>query len=280
MVVLSYLQVLPALDAHTQGMSTVQLSLDLGLTVSDVAIGSTGITLPDGQVLAWELVQAIREQETSCFLVKGNTIEKIQRFSEELNRFYSLMPTASAPTLVNGGFPMHRIKGIDPNEDTRRKLKGIAPCRGRVLDTTTGLGYTTIAAAKTADQVITIERDPIVIEIARLNPWSSGLFDNARIQQVFGDASECIQQFEAASFHRIMHDPPTFQLAGELYSGTFYQQLFRVLKPGGRLSHYIGNPDSKTGHRVTQGVLRRLKEAGFDRVISQPEAFGVVAYKA
>ncbi|MGZ3610849.1 MAG: class I SAM-dependent methyltransferase, partial [Ktedonobacteraceae bacterium] len=87
------------------------------------------------------------------------------------------------------------------------------------------------------------------------------------------------QTFEDSSFSRIIHDPPTFSLAGELYSGVFYQQLFRVLKRGGRLYHYIGDPQSKASGGVTKGALRRLQEAGFARVVRRLEAYGVVAYK-
>jgi hypothetical protein len=52
-----------------------------------------------------------------------------------------------------------------------------------------------------------------------------------------------------------------------------------VLKPNGRLFHYIGNLESKSGRNVARGVVRRLGEAGFRRVIKKPEAFGVLAYK-
>jgi predicted methyltransferase len=70
-----------------------------------------------------------------------------------------------------------------------------------------------------------------------------------------------------------------FSLAGDLYSLAFYQQAIRVLKHNGRIFHYIGDPESKTGVRVTAGVIRRLQEAGFRRVRRAPRAFGVVAYK-
>ena len=181
--------------------------------------------------------------------------------------------------MLIAGFLMHRIKDIDPMQDTRRKIAAISPIVGRVLDTATGLGYTAIEASKTADEVITIELDPGVQEIARLNPWSQALFHNPKIHQLMGDAYEVVQTFEDESFSRIIHDPPTFSLAGELYSGAFYQQLFRVLKRGGRLFHYIGDPKSKASGGITKGALRRLQEAGFSRVVRRPEAYGVVAYK-
>jgi predicted methyltransferase len=148
-----------------------------------------------------------------------------------------------------------------------------------VLDTTTGLGYTAIEAARTARRVVTIEIDPTAQEIARQNPWSQALFDNPKITQVLGDAFDEIEEFEAESFSTIIHDPPMFSLAGDLYSREFYQQAFRVLKPNGRIFHYIGDPQSKSGARTTAGVIRRLQEAGFKRVTRAPRAFGVVAYK-
>lgn len=92
-----------------------------------------------------------------------------------------------------------------------------------------------------------------------------------------GDAFEVVPTLE--SFSRVLHYPPAFSVAGQLYSGEFYRQLYRVLKRNGRLFHYIGDLNSKSGGTVTRGILRRLQEAGFTRLVKRPEAFGVVAYK-
>jgi predicted methyltransferase len=181
--------------------------------------------------------------------------------------------------MLISGIPMHRIKDTDPYRDTLQKIKAVAPVRGDVLDTTTGLGYTAIEAAKTARRVVTIEIDPTAQEIARLNPWSQALFESPNIEQIIGDAFEEIEKFDSESFSAILHDPPMFSLAGDLYSLAFYQQAFRVLKRNGRMFHYIGDPESKSGARVTAGAIRRLQEAGFKRVIRAPRAFGIVAYK-
>jgi predicted methyltransferase len=70
-----------------------------------------------------------------------------------------------------------------------------------------------------------------------------------------------------------------FNMAGELYSTSFYRQMLRVLRPTGRLYHYIGNPTSKSGRSVTRGAMRRLHEAGFRRIKRYPAAFGLIAYK-
>jgi len=181
--------------------------------------------------------------------------------------------------MLISGIPMHRIKDTNPHQDTLNKIKAIAPVKGEVLDTATGLGYTAIEAAKTAGHVLTIEIDPTAQEIARLNPWSQALFENPQITQLIGDAFDMIERARPQSFSAIIHDPPMFSLAGDLYSLAFYQQAFRVLKHNGRVFHYIGDPESKSGARVTAGVIRRLQEAGFRRVTRAPRAFGVVAYK-
>ena len=131
------------------------------------------------------------------------------------------MPTAGAPTILISGIPMHRIKGIDPHQDTLQKIGTIKPLHGQVLDTATGLGYTAIEAARTADQVITIELDPTVLSIARVNPWSQSLFDNPMITRLLGDSYDLLDTLKDRSFDRIIHDPPMFKLAGHLYSQAF-----------------------------------------------------------
>jgi predicted methyltransferase len=278
-VVLSHVQVKSLLDAQEEGEATAAASLDLGLTTTEVTLQGDRVLLPGGQWLSWESIHEIQQSETACFVVVGHEAEKIQEFSDELNRFYSLMPTRQAPTLLVSGIPMHRIKGTTPTQDTLRKTRTVAPLAGQVLDTCTGLGYTAIEAAKTAERVITIELDPTVLDIARLNPWSRPLFENPRIQQMTGDAFEVVASFEDGVFARIIHDPPMFNLAGELYSGACYEELHRILARKGRMFHYIGNLESRSGRNVARGVVRRLQEAGFSRIVRKPGAFGVVAYR-
>lgn len=278
-IILSHFQVRELFRARERGAHSAQISPDLGLSTVEVVVEAEGVRFPSGDFLTWEALEEIRRTPNSCFIVADNTPQKIQLFSEYTNRLYTLMPTKRAPTMLVSGVPMHRIKDIDPYEDTQRKIKAIAPIVGRVLDTATGLGYTAIEAARTAEQVITIELDPAVLEVACMNPWSRELFEHPNILQIIGDAFEEIQRFETESFARIIHDPPAFRLAGELYSGEFYRQLHRVLQRGGRLFHYIGDLRSRSGRNVARGAVRRLYEVGFRRVVRRPEAFGVVAYK-
>ena len=267
------------LAARASGQSTLTVSLDLNLTQSQVSLRPEGVLFPNGESLDWKSLAEISSNETACYLVEGQIAKAIKDFSEYSGRVYGLMPTSSAPTMLISGIPMHRIKDTDPHQDTLNKIKAIAPVKGDVLDTTTGLGYTAIEAAKTARRVVTIEIDPVAQEMARLNPWSQALFENPTITQVIGDAFDEIETFEEEGFSILIHDPPMFSLAGDLYSLVFYRQAFRVLRHNGRIFHYIGDPESKSGARVTAGVIRRLQEAGFRRVRRAPRAFGVVAHK-
>ncbi len=278
-IVLSYIQLEPLLAAHKLGLPSAEISPDLGISSVSAALSAAGVSFPSGEQLDWQQIRKIEQARTNCFVLEDGRLRTIALFSELTQRVCSLLPTLSAPSMLIAGFSMHRIVATDPLQDTLKKVATIAPIGGRVLDTATGLGYTAIVAAKSAQQVVTIELDPGAQAIARLNPWSRDLFANPKIQQVMGDASEVVPTFEAESFACILHDPPVFSLAGELYGGAFYRQLLRVLKRGGRLFHYIGNLNSKSGGTVARGVIHRLHEAGFRRVVRRPEAFGVVAYK-
>jgi uncharacterized protein len=278
-IVLSYVQLEPLLLARQKGEQSVTISADLGKSIITTAITPVGLTFPTGERLSWLNIEKIKKSHANCFVIEDESIKSIQVFSEHTNRVCSLLPTKGVPSMLIAGFTMHRIIDTDPMQDTLQKVATIAPIIGTVLDTATGLGYTAIEAARTAQHVVTIELDPGAQQIASLNPWSQELFHNPKIEQVMGDAFEVVPTFADAYFDRIIHDPPVLSLAGELYSGVFYQQLFRILKRGGRLFHYIGDLNSKSSGTVSKGVVRRLQEAGFTRVVRKSEAYGVVAYK-
>lgn len=277
-IVLSHVQVAPLLRAHEAGESTVATSADLGRSETQATLDQEGVHYPNGEVLRWEDAVRIAKNTSVCFTLSGDEVSEIRVFSQTTNWVRSLYPTQSAPTMLVSGVPMHRIKDTDPWRDTLAKTKTIAPLTGRVLDTATGLGYTAIVASETANEVVTIELDPAGLEIARQNPWSRELFERPNIQRMIGDAGDIVPTLADASFARILHDPPQLSLAGHLYSLEFYRELRRLLARGGRLFHYIGDPNSPFGSRTTSGVMRRLHDAGFRRVVRRPEAFGVAAY--
>jgi predicted methyltransferase len=279
LVVLSHYQAEIALEARRAGVDQVTMSLDLGMHITQIPILAAGILVDDHSLINWEDIQHIAESQSGCFVLNGGSTRVIQCYSELSERVYSLYPTSGAPTMLVSGIPMHRIKDTDPYHDTLEKMRTIKPVVGQVLDTATGLGYTAIQAAKSAQHVTTIELDPVALQICRSNPWSQELFDNPRISQIIGDSFDVVANMESASFTRVIHDPPAFSLAGDLYSMEFYQELHRVMRNHSLLFHYIGNPQSKSGRSITGGVVKRLEQAGFRQVRRTPKAFGVVAVK-
>lgn len=278
-VYLSHYQATPLLRAKTTGETQIRTSIDLNLTMVVAELAADGVLLPDGRIIEWDVLREVEGNENGCFVVEGSAVEKIQVYSEVTDRVLTLYPTPGPPTMLVSGVLMHRIKGTNPLQDTISKIRAVSPIGGLVLDTATGLGYTASQASRSAHRVLTVELDPAAHEIARVNPWSKELFDSPKIEMVLGDSFDVVPALAAETFDCIIHDPPMFSLAGELYSGDFYKELRRVLRPGGKLFHYIGDPDSKMSGSVTKGVVRRLEGAGFTRVTQVPDAFGVVAVK-
>ena len=163
-----------------------------------------------------------------------------------------------------------------------------------MLDTCCGLGYTAIGAARLrargVERVVTIELDDVALEMCAHNPWSRELFGDAArargdaearapIEVLRGDASAVVRALADGAFGCVIHDPPARALCkeGDLYGARFYGELRRVLRPGGTLFHYVGNPESKEGGRLFGGVRERLAEAGFASIATAKDAFGITA---
>ncbi len=209
---------------------------------------------------------------------------KIQFFSKKTGNFYQLYPTKTIPVLRINGVPMHRYIKIDPLTDTKTKIGASKPY-GKVLDICTGLGYTAVYSAKLENvkEVITLEKDPEVLKIAKMNEASKDLFKNSKIKIVNKDVVEKIKKFDSHSFDCIIHDPPTFVMSPDLYTLNFYKELFRVLKKDGRLWHYAPEPgkakSEKKGEDFVERIILRLRQVGFRRIKRDKDSCGVVAYK-
>jgi predicted methyltransferase len=137
-----------------------------------------------------------------------------------------------------------------------------------ILDTCGGLGYFAAWCLQgRASQVLSYEKHPEVIWLRSLNPWSPGTGGGLTLTQ--GDITEQIATLPSQSVDAILHDPPRFGIAGELYSQLFYGELSRVLKRKGQLFHYTGTPNKLTSRRdVPQEVASRLRQAGFAAELS------------
>ena len=187
--------------------------------------------------------------------------------------------------LANGtveidGVRMHQTGLKSPLSDAKDKIRLLMIRKGdRVLDVCTGLGYSALAAANAGAKVVTVEIDEEVLALAVGNKDSKGLFGNQNIELVVDDAFSYLDDLPDASFGKIMHDPPRLSMAGELYSLEFYKKLFRVLRFGGLLFHYTGNPGKKSGKNIPKGVKNRLLEAGFSKVDWNESLQGFVCRK-
>jgi len=126
-----------------------------------------------------------------------------------------------------------------------------------------------------AKQVLSYEKTADVIWLRSLNPWSPEC--DSRLTLTQGDITEQIVTLPSESVDAILHDPPRFGIAGELYSQVFYDQLARVLKRRGKLFHYTGMPNKLTsGRDVPNEVTKRLRRAGFAAALNGD---GVLAVK-
>jgi uncharacterized protein len=245
---------------------SVNISLDLGISDTEVTIEDKSFIFPGDQRLSETDIKKIIKKDTTCFLIEKSIIYPINLFSEKTQKFYKLYPTKDWPSLEISGIRMHVTKSMSPKEDTEKKISFITPCTGRILDTCTGLGYTAIMASRTAEQVFTYEIDENVIEMQKMNPHSQELFTSEKIKRNHGDIFAEIKKLPANHFDAVIHDPPRLALSTLLYSGDFYHQLFRVMKKNSCLYHYTGDPGSKKGQDIRMGIMRRLKESRFNEV--------------
>jgi len=228
-----------------------------------------------------DISQLENVRDDSIYLIRDDGIVRIALYTN--GKYYKLKALGEtvSPTLEINGIHMHRIKDITPIEDAELKVKAakVGKCH-RVLDVCTGLGYTAIKSLERgACEVITVEKDLNVLKIAELNPWSWRLSDS-RISLYLADAVDFVKSLPSEYFDRVIHDPPRFNLAGELYSEEFYSQLYRVLKRGGILYHYVGEPGRIRGKSIVQGVISRLERVGFYvRKNHYKLTLGITAYK-
>jgi len=237
------------------------VSPDLNLSRCKIPLGKESVSLDGTTFSLDDLLTLEKKIAGKVVLLENGGMAELAFFA---GKYYKLRPTVFAPTIEIDGIRMHRIQGIDPWEDSRVKTAYAVKEGDAALDTCGGLGYTAIWALKLgAERVVSVEKDINVIKLRRLNPHSEAFFDE-RIQAVEGDFSKLIGDFKGEEFDSIIHDPPRFPLAGELYGFDFYRELYRTLKPKGRVVHYIGDPYSKgRGRRFAEGILNRLREAGF-----------------
>lgn len=204
----------------------------------------------------------VKIKDKFCYLIDEEGIRPLAFFSDQTQKFYKLIPTIDWPSFSISSTPMHQINCGTPKQDSLNKIKILKP-KGVVLDTCMGLGYTAILAAKVSKFVYTFEIDENVCYLARLNPISNELFSRQNIEIKEVNVVEYIKKFRSNFFDCIIHDPPTFKLAPDLYSSKFYQELLRVLKPRGKVFHYTPFWGVKRGVDFPAKIRSKMKQVGF-----------------
>ncbi len=205
-----------------------------------------------------------------------NTFNEIKFFN---NHYYKLTKSNGWPTLQIDGIQMHRTVRFNPETDAEKKVESLCVYpNDLVLDICTGLGYTSIFLSKKNCRVCTIEKDENVLSIAKQNFYSKLLFENSyqtfppppgKIKIFIANAVELVKTFDNNIFDAILLDPPRYNVAEELYSKSFYEQLYRILKLNHNILHYVGNPHTRHNKykNIIPNIIKKLKETGFKNIV-------------
>ena len=266
-----------ALEAISKKLPSGSLSTDLNISEQDYCLNDKCLVLDENNRLTIDELKRIVKKTKRIFICNDGDITPLE---DRSTGYYKLAPTDGAPLLEISGVKMHISKGTDPFTSASGMAKQAVRKGDKVLDCCSGLGYAAIAAHRLgATEVLTIELSSSVMGLRAQNPWSNDLNKDGIVQRQ-GSSYELITTMSEASFDSVIHDPPRFSLAGELYSEEFYSEIYRVLRKDGRLFHYTGNPHVvKKGSSFVDGVIRRLKAAGFKRVVKVEHLMGVSAQK-
>jgi uncharacterized protein len=243
-------------NARRAGRTNVVCSLDLGCSMAMVMCDASGWT--------WEGRQfpyPDRCKDRTIYYWTGQAFAPVARYTKSLIK---LVPTVwGPPTFEVDGIKMLPTARVSPYADAQRKVSLIEPNGKAILDTCGGLGYFAAWCIQGgAAQVLSYETSADVMWLRGLNPWSPEPVGVLKL--ILADVTTQIAALAERSFDAILHDPPRFGIAGDLYSQVFYDQLARVLRRRGRLFHYVGTPNKLTSQRdVPQEVASRLVQAGF-----------------
>jgi predicted methyltransferase len=257
------------LAAVRAGAATVECSLDLERTKVLVQVDADGWTLAGRRFAHLQ-----RCKDRTIYRWTGNEFEPASRFTTSLIK---LVPTDwGPPTFEIDGIKMLPTARVSPYADAQRKVALIRPYAKRVLDTCGGLGYFAAWCLHgEAAHIQSYEKNPDVLWLRSLNPWSPS--PAPQLALACADVVKEIGMLPSQSFDAVLHDPPRFGIAGELYSQAFYGEIARVAKRDASLFHYTGAPNKHaTGRELAAEVSERLRRAGF---ATQLEGDGVFATK-
>lgn len=259
--------------ARDAGADTWTGSLDLGRSSGEARLDADAWEWR-GQRYPWPG----KLKDRTIHYWDGDEFAAVSRYSGALIK---LVPTEwGAPTFEIDGIKMLPTAKASPMEDARRKVALVQPQGKTVLDTCGGLGYFAACCLEAgAARIQSFEKNADVLWLRTLNPWSpdpEAPESGGRLQLTHSDVTQAIMRIADASVDALLHDPPRFGIAGELYSQVFYDQLARMLRRGGRLFHYTGSPNTLTsGRNVPREVATRLEKSGFKAELALDGVLGM-----
>jgi predicted methyltransferase len=210
--------------ARSAGAGAWTGSLDLG-----VSIGHAALETDAWQWRGQRYPYPPPLKDRTIYHWDGDAFAPVARFAGSLIK---LVPTEwGAPTFEIDGIKMLPTVRESPLADARRKVALVEPRGKRVLDTCGGLGYFAACCLQAgAARVHSFEKNADVLWLRTLNPWSPDPDEvdphapasGGRLQLEHADVTQAITQLADASVDALLHDPPRFGIAGELYARAFY----------------------------------------------------------
>ncbi len=258
------------LEAINKGMTSIEVSLDLNMSRTMLKLVGDSLLNSNFEFKLEDIKDIVDKGDNTkvyVYLKKGFFALELY-----LGAFYKIRNVeGSAPTLEINGIHMHRIKDIVPWQDAFLKVKALSLTkRDKVLDIGTGLGYTAIHALHyNPRKIVTVEKDVNVLKLAEYNSWSRGL---EKVNIVNEDILDVLDNLEEGYFNKVIHDPPTYKIAEELYSKEFYSKLYELLPRNALVYNYVGNPEEGV-KRIRANVLSRCNAAGFKLIKEVNQGF-------
>ena len=260
------LKVHSALQAAARdGVATVACSLDLDRSTDTVEIGASAWTWQGRSFPYLE-----RCKDRTIYYWTGTAFEPAARFTTSLIK---LVPTDwGPPTFEIDGIKMLPTANVSPYADAQRKVPWCSLATKSMLDTCGGLGYFAAwCLAGGARQVTSYEKSADVMWLRALNPWSpenSGERDDRL--SLTQEISPSDRAATRRSVDAVLHDPPRFGIAGELYSASVLPTAGESAQAQGHalsLHRIAERTDQRT--RCAERSRARLQGAGIRRRIAR-----------
>jgi len=184
------------------------------------------------------------------------------------DRYYALTWTHNAPILEIDGIRMHVFYLGSPFKYAQYVARVVRGGK-KYLETCFGQGY---ISRLIDEELVSYEKNRAVLELAKMNPWSQDALKKHTVKNA------SIWDLEEEGFDRIIHDPPSFRIAEDLYSEKFYKMLADHSKKGALMYHYIGEPKKRQRFDLGAHVIQKAQRAGW-RLLRRDDKVKALVFK-